>query len=266
MIRVISIRALIIAATALTVSAVGYGEADGGKTRLGRLGDPHFAVRQSAMDALLRDDSLTLDAISDLYRRATDEEQRHRLLVVARHHMLRLMAVDQFRDGRRGVIGILMRPVMIDSPDETREPAVRVTAVLAGFPGYAHLRVGDVILSLDRVPVADTNSFGVMVKRKNPGALVNLTVLRERQRVAIRFNLLDYCAMREMYDLRSPRLPLRAAFSRKWQQQRRSLESSGPTRPLLAIDTRHVRVSRPQMGSGLSDGAAPGNRGGPVER
>jgi hypothetical protein len=264
MIQGFPIRLRIIAATVLIVSpqivpAAGSAEADGGQTLLRRLGDSHFSVRQAAMDALLKDASLTLEKIDGLYRRATDEEQRQRLLVVARHHMLRLMAIARSGVGRRGVIGINMHPVIVDNSPQSRELAVRVTAVLAGFPGYVHLRAGDLILSLDRVPVADAESLSNIVMQKKPGDLVNVTVLRAGRRVAVRFRLFDYRAMREMYSLPSARQPvsrLLPLFSKKWRQLRRSMEANRPTRPLLEIDTRHIRASAPQPEPGLSDEAA----------
>ena len=249
----------IVAAMVLFPSVAAAGEVeDGTLLLLQRLGDSRFAVRQAATNELLKDDSLTLNAICALYRCATHEEQRHRLLGVARHHMLRLKAVEKFRGGRQGVIGIRMQPATIDTLHEPSEPAVRVTAVFAGFPGYVHLRPGDLILRLDRERVADAISFGTLVRKKQPGERIDLTVLREGQRVAVRFKLFDVRAMREMYDvnsstLRTPRL--RDAFGKQWQQLRISLESDGTAQP-SSVESRHVSAAPgPAGASGSTSGA-----------
>ena len=223
-------------ATALIVATVGAAELDDESVLLARLGNSQFVVRQEATETLLRDEGLTLDAIGDLYRRAPGEEQRQRLLAVARHHMLRQIAVTHFHDGKKGGIGItLTAAVTASDSSDLRQPGVRVTGVLAGFPGYAHLRTGDVILLLDRAPVADAKSFGAQVQRKRPGEPVNLTVLRDGKRVAVRFNLFHVGAMQKMYNPQFTRL--RTPYSNAWRQTRLSLESGVPDRPLLVIDS-----------------------------
>src|SRR3712207_405945 len=59
-------------------------------TTLEQLNDSDHAVREAATRRLLRDETLALDALRELYGRAESPEQRHRLIDVLRHHAIRL--------------------------------------------------------------------------------------------------------------------------------------------------------------------------------
>lgn len=152
---------------------------------LSRLASPQYAVRDAASRSLLQDRALTLSRITTLYQQADALEQRHRLLDVARHHALQELAdrASSTSPRRDASIGIAHQVL---GPAETGldRPAVLVRQTLPGFPGYAHLQPGDMILTLGNrtLPTgADEAAFVQMVREHQPGERITLTIHREGQ-------------------------------------------------------------------------------------
>jgi PDZ domain-containing protein len=66
----------------------------------------------------------------------------------------------------------------------TERPAV--ASVIVGSPAHTRLRPGDLVLSVDGVPVASPQAVSAGVRAHRPGEEVVLVVLRERARTTVR--------------------------------------------------------------------------------
>jgi C-terminal processing protease CtpA/Prc len=116
---------------------------------LADLDNDQYAIRQQASQRLLADNSLTLDAIAQGYAAATTLEQKHRLMDVAHHHLIRMIRDEVFAGEALGSIGISIGRVPIDAEPGVEGPAIRVQATLPGFPAYAVLQSGDLITAVN---------------------------------------------------------------------------------------------------------------------
>ena len=106
-------------------------------TVLEELGSNDYQVRQAASRRLLADPNLTVQDIAALWPAATTAEQRHRLIALARHHLLRSIVQGQFAGPPAAAIGVTHKPVNPNQMPELDRPAVRVVQTLPGFPGHA---------------------------------------------------------------------------------------------------------------------------------
>ena len=221
---------------------------------LERLGSSDFLVRREATDELLRDNQIDVKAIETLYSQATGEEQRQRLKVVARHHMLRLMGRKALAvrprgtPGRKGFIGVELERFERASPQGPPTQVVRVKRTFCGFPGFAYLRHGDGILAMDGRPVASVESFTGQIKKKGPRKIVQLKLRRNGRTHAVRFVLADLEAAGNLYERNA--MTLRPAVLETWQDLQRSLDAVAPRPPALGVNIQHVDMSPRQVRRG----------------
>lgn len=167
---------------------------------LSRLASADYRTRQAATERLLQDAGVTIGQLRRLYRAATVQEQQHRLMDVAYHHAMRDLPVDAPVGAGSGFIGIEMVPGIsdADSPEDAALDAVVVVRTFRGFPGHAHLRPADVILSVNDHRV-DPETFTRQVGTVRPGRPVTLTVRREGRTRRIRFPIGDRSALSRLY-------------------------------------------------------------------
>lgn len=179
---------------------------------LARLGDPNFRVRQEAMYALMNARGINIDRLAQMYERAETPEQRNRLLIVARHIHLQVVAqsaenFDQGRDQRpSGAIGIPRDAVPGDQLPHLRASAVRVIATLPGFPAHAGLRRDDLIRAVDGQALPRTNdpdltfaNFQQMLQVRPPGSSIRLTVYRDGGEIEVPIRLAHGAALSQIY-------------------------------------------------------------------
>lgn len=176
------------------------------------LGSPDVAVREHATRQLMRDHALGRDDLIKMYRRTTLEEQRQRILRVARHHAIRRLARQAIAGQLdRGSVGVMHDPVsnselttiLADVPDsEHYVGGIYIRDTLAGFPGYVELQADDVILAIDGKPLEQNVSrmdFGEMIEQRDAGTRIHFTILREGRIEDVSLILASQTAMREIY-------------------------------------------------------------------
>ncbi|MCC6581573.1 MAG: PDZ domain-containing protein [Phycisphaeraceae bacterium] len=122
---------------------------------LAELADPRWDVRQNATRRLLQADDLTDEQMDAMYAAATLPEQRQRLRDIALHHMLRRMQPTFPGKAGDGSLGLKFQPLAADERPETRGAGIGVVATYPGFPAFAYLQPGDVILSVGDRPVTE---------------------------------------------------------------------------------------------------------------
>lgn len=130
--------------------------------------DSHeFGQRQNA-SARLADPTVTTEEVfAILVRGNLSDEQRERLLTVAREKVLALP---------RGALGIRMQ--VSGNPDR---PGVEVQMLLPGMPAASVLKIGDRIESIDGKPVKTSNDLVDIIQSKVPGDSVKLSVARQER-------------------------------------------------------------------------------------
>lgn len=130
--------------------------------------DSHeFGQRQTA-SARLADPTVTTEEVfAILVRGNLSDEQRERLLTVAREKVLALP---------RGALGIRMQ--VSGNPDR---PGVEVQMLLPGMPAASVLKIGDRIESIDGKPVKTSNDLVDIIQSKVPGDSVKLSVARQER-------------------------------------------------------------------------------------
>ncbi|MEM0913684.1 MAG: PDZ domain-containing protein [Planctomycetota bacterium] len=172
---------------------------DADRAVLDALDAPDYATREAATRALLTDPWRGLASLRRLWDRATTMEARHRLLSVIRHQFLVEQAEMMFPGVGRGAIGVSHR-TLGDTPGP---PAgAQVVATLPGFPGHAHLRVGDVITAIEGRPLQageDVEVLSERVQQLEQGAVVSLSVWRGGVVREIAFPLGSMNALVAMY-------------------------------------------------------------------
>jgi len=196
---------------------------------LAALGDAEYTKRHAAMRKLLADDSLTMQQLAAAFSKAQSVEQKHRLLSLARHHLLRLarerdypISPNSVVQGIPGALGLTHGPVTSDELPQLKQSAVRVRRTLPGFPAHTVLEAGDLILkiagnaipaglSFDRI----SNHFGDAIRMIPAGQSVALTIQRDGQVMEVKVKLGPLDALSGMY-----RPELRSDYERAWTKFR----------------------------------------------
>ncbi|MEE9403888.1 MAG: PDZ domain-containing protein [Algisphaera sp.] len=194
--------------------------------RLTALDDPDYALRETATDLLLHDDTLDLDALAQAMPAAPSPELRQRLLNIAHHHTVRKIRFDSFETEGRGSIGVVQS--MVSEPDDVFGPEksyVLVTRALPGFPAYGRLRPMDQIVGLNDQPLNDLDqveSFPRMLQAFNAGQEIHLTVLRNGETLDVSLTLASRTALAAIYT--QPGFTLSPKFDDLWQQRRKAFD------------------------------------------
>lgn len=205
------------------------------------LGSDDFATRERATREMLQDESLTPEQRDELFRSAWTPEQVHRLLEIDKHLTLTLVRKKAFMSSEpaAGSIGVMHHTVAPGGAPGLEQPAVEVVSGVMGFPGYAYLQPGDLILAVDgRQVEADANgdSFRKLIQGKREGSLVELRVLREGTVVNVRFELASATAL----DVTTRQEQQRASggFGHAWRIRLAELEPLLPKPEVLEIAPR----------------------------
>ena len=200
---------------------------------LADLDSPSYETRQRATEALLRDDTMTLDRVAELYAQAESPEQRHRLLAVARHYFLIALQDELFPPPGSGAIGMSHETIRVGEVAGLETPAVHVLRTLPGFPAFAWLRVDDLIVAYEGRPLPDdlaTSGFTPLIEGRERGEMVELTILRDGERQTLRFELAGASALGGLFDAGT--LDLRQPFLEQWQAVHDAITSGGPIPPV----------------------------------
>ena len=212
---------------------------------LAQLNDTDFATRQRATQQLLRDERLTDAAIEGLYAQASSDEQRHRLLVVARHHLVREILRREFDHDGRGFIGIGFESTTWSDESNRVRPAIAVASTIPGFPGHAYLRPGDLIVGFEGHDAADVDGpiaidqvFKRLIKSKRARQRIALTLRRDGRQVILEVPLAN-AAENVVYDARGRLLP---NVLKQWRRVRAALQAVEPRPAPLPVDLGPLRA------------------------
>lgn len=203
---------------------------------LAALDSPDYRQRQDQTLALLADDAIELDDLAELFARARSVEQRHRLLGVARHHVLRQRREQVFDRPDRGSLGISHRTLGVDELPEHEGhdgAAVEILFTLPGFPAHGRLEAGDRVIALGGEPLPrdfTAEDFRNRIVNFRSGDELQLTIERQGEQLTRTVPLASAQALGAMYD--PVGLHLRPQFENDWQEIRRSLELEPPGEPL----------------------------------
>ncbi len=185
------------------------------------LASDDYRVRHNATGLLLIDDQLILQDIADLYAQAHTPEQRHRLLMVARHHFIRQAREAAEPQKAKGSIGITPRAMTSRQLPELGRPAIRVIDTFPGFPGYAYFQPGDLILSVDDEPIPDADQadqpsqqFIAKIQSYDAGDEVRFAVWRNGETLLLTFRLATVELLSQMYQASNRQL--RQPFLNQW--------------------------------------------------
>jgi hypothetical protein len=187
------------------------------------LGDDDYSVRQAATRRLLADDNIPARDLDRMYAASQTPEQRHRLLRVLRHHLIRRMIADRFGDqAGPGSMGLSHHVVRVTGPDgATERTGVMVVMTLPGFPAYALLEPGDVIVDFADQPIPERMSpaqFQQLIRTHQAGERIGLTVMRNGKPVRVLFVLCQGQALTEVYDTGG--ITLKEPYGRAWWVER----------------------------------------------
>lgn len=189
------------------------------------LDDADFAVRREATEVMLRDESLTAEAVAALLPEVASLELRQRLELIARHHLVRLLRDERFAAEGPGSIGVVQSvqagPPYQADPDPKAAPApitfALVTRVLPGFPAAGRLRPLDRIVAVDGQPLtgpANAPRFEDLMRRYRANQTISLTVERGPETLDLQLTLANGEALAAMYAF--PDFGLTGEFDRAW--------------------------------------------------
>lgn len=196
---------------------------------LAALGDADYARRHEAMRRLLADESLSTAQIARAFHKAESVEQKHRLMSLARHHLLREarnrdfpMAAAVGFQNIPGALGLTHGPVTSEELPQLNQSGVRVRRTLPGFPAHAALEVGDLVLAIENNPIpagftADQISrhFGDAIQMVAAGDTVKLQVQRDGKVIDVKVRLAPHAALGGMYQPE-----LRSNYEKLWTRFR----------------------------------------------
>ena len=211
-----------------------------------------FAVRESAEAFLLTDNALGKAVLKQLIQQAKSPEQRQRLLRVAEHHVLREMrdrdfgnrpkAEDNEQAGpfqaqsRPASVGYSYEPVLAHENPDADLPGVRVIATMPGFPGYAHLRRGDIIVQINGQGLSNhhrehdiTNWVRWQIASHQAGDTINFTVQRDGKLLKVEMVCAEGLALDHMYTTDAFESAARKGqYQREWEEAYQELAAQLP--------------------------------------
>jgi len=215
--------------------------ADTDQDLLASLGSSDYAQRQEATERLLRDETITTQQIVLLFAQAESYEAKHRLLDVCRHHVIRRARTNRLPDKGKGAIGVAHHALLADQVPSLNRAVVFVNQTFAGFPGYAYLRPGDLILAINDQTIPNhftaeqvSREFVSMVQSHQAGLPVQLTIYRDGQTMPISFRLANATSLQQVYS-RGATI-LQKPFFKRWATARQALLNTGPDPPRLSVE------------------------------
>jgi hypothetical protein len=171
-----------------------------------KLDDDSPEVRQQAMSDLMLREDLTDKQLGEALRAATGPEQRHRLTLVAMHRFFsRMNPTGAAVDEGTGSIGIDIDVRNIVRPDQhpaIQRPAMLISRTRPGFPGFAILRPGDLVVGVNGESFADDldqTDFINAIQKYQVGETMRLDVLRDGQRLEVPIKLDSLRRLQEVH-------------------------------------------------------------------
>lgn len=184
-----------------------------------------WPVRDAATIRLLRDETLTPEEIAKAFSQPLSAEQRLRLMLVAEHHVIRVMAQRMVLGPTKASLGVALEWLVPEEVAELGRPGVRVEATLPGFPAFGVLQVGDLIVAINGQGIdpsvmgeAMVQVFRDRIQNHTAGQTLALSLIRDGKPESIHVKLGSLEAMRALYESDTLTLqPLAATEWRKFQ-------------------------------------------------
>lgn len=231
------------------------------------LASKDFATRDQATRELLADESLNPSQLAKHYRLATVAEQRARLQLIARHHFLREVQAREFpgspRQPRKGALGVRFEPTTAEQVKRIGHPGIFVGQTYPGFPAFAHLRSGDLIVAIKRGDPDPDNpflgfhkfshgeagqiedEFRQRVTNVRAGDTLSMLIYRDgklvKEPVAVKLGSLD--ALRNVYAGTTGEL--QPKYRDQWHSFLRDLRGLGPDRNAIRVRLPKQPVDEP---------------------
>ncbi len=173
------------------------------------LDDVDYHLREAVSRVLMRDRQMVLEEVERAYARAATWEQRQRLREVAQHHFVRGIQGKHANPDGAAALGLSQSSVPVGAESGVEHPAIRVMDTFPGFPAYAALQVGDVIVSVNGQTLTQDDAhdpmelaarFGELVRKHKPGTEVELAVMRDGRQVRVKLELASYESLSEVID------------------------------------------------------------------
>jgi C-terminal processing protease CtpA/Prc len=165
-----------------------------------------YATREAATTQLMVREDLDDGMMKAAFQAARTPEQTHRLIRIALHRFYRNLnpAVTTSAEVSEGGLGVATRggAARIVRPHQHPElpgAAFLVTETLPGFPAYAYLRSGDLILAIGDTPVNDETSFSETIRRYRAGDRVRFRLMRYGHTLEVSFALDSLGRLQDVY-------------------------------------------------------------------
>ncbi|XAM01661.1 hypothetical protein OT109_09730 [Phycisphaeraceae bacterium D3-23] len=183
--------------------------------------------------ALLLDDAMDGEGLAEMVRSAQTAEQFARLRAIIQHHVLTRLRQEELADLEDDTVLIGFQFSVMPTAgrvgagtDELVEQypwGAQVSSTTAGFPGFAYLRVGDMIVAISDEPIPQNLATGQQfiidtVKAHTLDQHVAMTVIRNGQALELRIPLARAAALPEMYDARTVTRNLIDPFLFLWEE------------------------------------------------
>lgn len=164
---------------------------------LADLDDESFAVREAASTALMLHADLDDTRLAKAMRAAKRPEQKQRLIVIVMHRFFARLAPQKGDGGgAMGCIGIDISQLNLVRPDqhpELEHTGLLVTRTRVGFPAFAQMRPGDIVLSFQGKRfgehLEDHQAFVAAIQEHRAGDTIKMTVMRSGKVVDIDLKL-----------------------------------------------------------------------------
>jgi hypothetical protein len=182
--------------------------ADITKDDLAKLGDVKYTVRHAAFRKLMFDETVSPAALLEMYRLADSPEQKHRLISLARHHVIRDIRQKRFKGvNPDGALGLMHAGVTPDEvPQLKGRSAILVRKTMPGFPAHAALQGGDLIIAIQGQPIPSgitrdrvTTIFGDRIRDLPAGKAAEFEILRDGKTQTVTVKLANTSALDRIY-------------------------------------------------------------------
>jgi hypothetical protein len=220
---------------------------------IARLESDNFDTRERATEALMLHQGLTEEVLSQALRKS-EGEKRHRLTNVAMHlfykrlgesHRLPIPGIVQ-RSGQAEAVGA----IGIDTPDTNLIKAGQhpdldhagwlITYTRPGFPGYVHLRPGDIITGLEGQPFTDDLDQGYfidMIQQYRQGQTMVLNVLRRGKPIEVKMVIGAKARLMFVAEQLAASGDNRPQMFAPWREHLKRLRGGGDFKPQIVIGT-----------------------------
>ncbi len=196
--------------------------------------------REEATRTLMQTEAFSGTVVKAAMERVESREAAHRLMRIAKHRFFAEQGPSVDAVGGGAALGVRLtrsNKWAFISPDEDPRldhSAFVVPERLPGFPAYAHLAPGDLLLGMDGEPFPKSfgwDAFKRIINEHSAGERVTATVLRNGERKKVSFRLDSKRRLTKVYS----RQRRKSQAQRRWQRRRKALLRKAPDPTEISI-------------------------------